>query len=195
MFETFLAVAVGTIIAGRPLASSAPFQQKMSRGGRLRQDPSRNVVSESTVMSTVSTSLGYFFQLAAEAQLYRIGVPRNFKSDASCAVQFYDQNNTFGLDETKDIINTQGGLVSRCSRSQRAVKSSKSDGSHLRCASASLTVDGRKTPDSEKCRRGSSPQIAFDALIRFEPPRARVRFYCPGPTDEHRRVVIGVEPN
>ena len=28
------------------------------------------------------------------------------------AVQFYDQKNTFGLDETQDIINTQGGLVS-----------------------------------------------------------------------------------
>jgi len=27
-------------------------------------------------------------------------------------VQFYDQKNTFGLDETKDIIDTQGGLVS-----------------------------------------------------------------------------------
>ena len=27
-------------------------------------------------------------------------------------MQFYDQKNTFGLDETKDIINTQGGLVS-----------------------------------------------------------------------------------
>ena len=27
-------------------------------------------------------------------------------------VQFYDEKNTFGLDETKDIINTQGGLVS-----------------------------------------------------------------------------------